>query len=113
MTEEKYTELSKAQFKAVHNRIMKLFDDLVKKLGCKENVTLMSELRTEVRPLRESFRQVYSKVFTPQIEEIEVSHVQVYYSLVNTYYCVLNTVQDLFTHIHLRLHISTHNTHAS
>ena len=77
MTEEKYTKLSKTQFEAAQ----KMLDDLVKKLGCEENKTLMSELRkmfsTEVRPLRESFQQVYSKVFTPQIEKNDVSYVQV------------------------------------
>ena len=59
MTEEKYTELSKAQFEAAQSKMMEKFDDLVKKLGCKENKTLMSELRKmfffEVRPLCESF----------------------------------------------------------
>ena len=79
--EEKFTELSKAHFETNQNKMMKMFDDLVKILGCKEKETLMSELRkmfsTEVQPLRESFRQVYSKVFTPQIEKIEVSYIQV------------------------------------
>ena len=85
MTEEKYTELSKAQFEAVQNRIMEMFDDLVRKLGCTNKETSLSELRkmfsTEVgslryqlRPLRESFQQVYSKVFSPQIERIDVSY---------------------------------------
>ena len=64
---------------------MEMFDDLVNKLGCEEKETLMSELRqmfsTEVRPLRESFQQVYSKVFTPQIEKNEVSYM---YSLLST-----------------------------
>ena len=81
MTEEKYTERSKTQFEAVQSGIMKMFDDLVKKLGCEENKTLMSELHkmfsTEVQPLHKSFQQVYSKVFTPQIEKNDVSHVQV------------------------------------
>ena len=81
MTEEKYTELSKTQFEAVQREMMEMFDDLVKKLGCRANATLLSELHTmfffEVGPLRESFRQVYSKVFNPQIEKIDVSHVQV------------------------------------
>ena len=76
MTGEKYTELSKAQFEVVQSKMMEMFDDLGKRLGCKENETLMSELRKmfffEVGPLRESFQQVYSKVFTPQIEKIEV-----------------------------------------
>ena len=85
MTEEKYTELSKAQFEAVQSKLMEMFDDLEKNLGYKEKETLMSELRkmfsTEVRPLRESFQQVYSKVFTPQIEKNEVSYM---YSLLNT-----------------------------
>ena len=61
---------------------MEMFDDLVNKLGCRENETLMSELHKmfffEVRPLRESFRQVYSKVFTPQIEKIEVSYMNIH-----------------------------------
>ena len=89
MTEEKYTELSKAQFEAVQSKMMEMFDDLVKKLGCRANTTLLSELHTmfsfEVRPLRESFRHVYSKVFTPQIEKIEVSYIRTgSYSLLST-----------------------------
>ena len=87
VTEEKYTELSKAQFAAHQSKMMEMFDDLVKKLGCKENKTLMSELgrmfSTEVQPLRESFQQVYSKVFAPQIEKIDVSYTCTY-SLLNT-----------------------------
>ena len=78
MTEEKYTELSETQFEAVQSKMMEMFDDLVKKLGCEENKALMNELykmfSTEVRPLRESFQQVYFKVFTPQIEKIDVSY---------------------------------------
>ena len=45
MTEEKYTELIKAQFEANLSKMMEMFDDLAKKLGCKEKETLMSELR--------------------------------------------------------------------
>ena len=79
MIEEKYTELSKAQFKANQSKMMEVFDNLVKKLGCKEKETLMSVLHkmfsTEVGALRESFQQVYFKVFTPQIEKNEVSYV--------------------------------------
>ena len=80
MTEEKYTELSKAQFEAVQSKMMEMFDDLVKKLGCKENQTLMSELHKMfiiVGGLHEAFRRVYSKVFDPQIVKIDVSHIQV------------------------------------
>ena len=83
MTEEKYTELSKAQFEAVQSKMMEMFDDLVKRLGKLEKETLISELRkmfsTEVRPFREYFQHVY-KVFTSQIEKNEVSYM---YSLLN------------------------------
>ena len=67
---------------------MERFNELVKKLGCAEKKTLMKELRnmffSEVRPLRESFQQVYSKVFTPQIEEMDVSYIS--YTLFKTHF---------------------------
>ena len=76
-------------FETVQKTIMERFDALVTKLGCAEKKTLMKELRSmffsEVKPLRESFQQVYSKVFTPQIEEVDVSYIS-YTVFKNTFY---------------------------
>ena len=64
------------QLEAGQIRMMERFIELEGKLGCEEEETLMEELHEllakEVRPLRDSFREVYSKVFTPQIKEHDV-----------------------------------------
>ena len=57
----------------VQSKMEEGFDNLVERLGCDEDEVLMEELRKLLQPLRESFQQVYSKVFTPQIEKIDVS----------------------------------------
>ena len=60
----------------LEEKLMGRFEELEGKLGCEEEETLMEELHEllvkEVRPLRDSFREVYSKVFTPQIKEHDV-----------------------------------------
>ena len=60
----------------LEEKLMERFEELEGKLGCEEEGTLMGELyellAREVRPLRDSFREVYSKVFTPQIKEHDV-----------------------------------------
>ena len=76
---EEIQELQKTmmtQFESVQQTIVK---NLVEKLGCEENKTLVAELSVvlskEVRPLRESFKEVYSTVFTPQIQQQKVSRI--------------------------------------
>ena len=62
------------QFESVQETMVK---NLVEKLGIEEDATLKDELSAvlskEVRPLRESFKEVYSKVYMPQIEQQKVS----------------------------------------
>ena len=56
---------------------MTQFESVQETLGCKENKTLVAELSEilskEVHPLWESFREVYSKVYIPQLEQQKVS----------------------------------------
>ena len=77
MNEIEFHELKKTLTtlsKVVQSKIEEGFDNLVEKLGCDEDEVLMEELRKLLQPLRESFQQVYYKVFTPQIEKNEVSN---------------------------------------
>ena len=80
ITGKEFHELKKTMTtvsEVVQSKIEEGFDNLVEKLGCDEDEVLMEELHElfskELQPLRESFQQVYSKVFTPQIEKIDVS----------------------------------------
>ena len=81
ITGKEFQELKKAVktlSEGIQSKIEEGFDYLVEKLGCDEDEVLMDKLcklfSKELQPLNESFQQVYSKVFTPQIEKNEVSN---------------------------------------
>ena len=76
ITGKEFQELKKTMMtvsEVVQSKMKEGFDNLVEKLGCDEDGVSLEELRKLLQPLCKSFRQVYSKVFTPQIEKIDVS----------------------------------------
>ena len=69
VTEGQFQELNKTmlkQFETVQDRMKIQIGEVLEKLGCKGNETLMKKLdsllSSEIKPLRNSFQQVYSKV---------------------------------------------------
>ena len=86
VTEEQFRELNETlmtQFEAIQDRMKIQIGEVLEKLGCEEDETLMKKLDfflcSEIKPLRDSFLQVYSKVFTPQMQQFDVRCVSFYY----------------------------------